>query len=448
MDEQKPIEALTNLPEDADEPLVSSHFIFPTFLEALGFTNTEILPQYSTGQGRQTVDFALRHNHSNDIFINTKTNPFLLVELKGRNINLSEGSSQYKTTVNQLKKYLLDEKCKSAKWGLITNANHIQLFRKHGKVVHPVTQVIEITPETIVNITQSIRQKIAQPKRALTVAVYNNKGGVGKTTTTVNLAAFLASRYKTPEANVLVIDLDPDQGDLTKSLGIDQSQGSFYECLKTKNTDIGNAIQTQQYSLGNTRKTLTLDVLPIDTQLSPSKLNEDEFRKYVQPHRLKQILVSLSSKYEYIFIDTPPNWRSFTALSLYAADVVLIPTKHNNIHSIENAVTVLNHYIPEVQKTRKDGLPVPLPIFFNGEKITDSQRSLITQIIDNIIRNNKPLLPYLYPRFTPSNKNRHIFEVPVYARIANAAFLKVPAVCQYKVAYNYYAALAKEYFIQ
>ena len=150
------------------------------------------MPSFSTGNGNQSVDHALRHNRSNDIFSQTKTNPDILVELKARNVNLAPNSTQYKKTVLQIKRYLLAENCQTVRWGIITNANHIQLFRKHGKVIHPATVCLEINPENIIKITTSIKEKIYQSKKALTVAVYNSKGGVGKTTTTVNTAATLS----------------------------------------------------------------------------------------------------------------------------------------------------------------------------------------------------------------------------------------------------------------
>ncbi|MEC4804204.1 MAG: AAA family ATPase [Jaaginema sp. PMC 1080.18] len=438
---------MTNLPEDANESLVSNNFIASIFLEALGFSNTEIIPQYSTGQG--PVDFATRRNRDRDVFITTQTNPFLLVELKGRNVNLSSGSRSYISVVKQLKRYLLGNQCKSAKWGLITNANHIQLFRKHGKVIYPATQVLEITPETIVNITQIIRRKIAKTKRALTVAVYNNKGGVGKTTTTVNLAGALTLKGK----KVLVVDFDPNQQDLTNSLGIDSEKSSLSHNLfnKNNNPDLNLVCEYIKHS-PKTNKEYQFDVIPADSKLVD--LGEDKLRQQVKLNRLSQILEPFKNKYDYILIDAPPNWRFYSQSAVFAADVVLIPTKPNNIFSLENAGIAIAKFIPETQKARKDGCPVALPIFFNGEKISDSQKKVANKAIEKIIKNHRQttgnsfdLLPYFFPKHTKATPNPTVFEIQPLAHIASASFERLPASYKYKRVRDEYNNLAKEYFL-
>lgn len=89
--------ALQSLPENAPEAVVDS--LFAThLLRELGFQPEEIHPEYNTG--RKPVDYAARKTIGDDIFIHTKSNPYLLVELKGRDINLSNDAVQYHKTVN------------------------------------------------------------------------------------------------------------------------------------------------------------------------------------------------------------------------------------------------------------------------------------------------------------------------------------------------------------
>jgi cellulose biosynthesis protein BcsQ len=430
---------LQHLPQNASEAIVSTNFA-PYLISYLGFSTTEIIPSYDTGGGGIT-DFATRRNLENDIFLQTKSNPFLLIELKGRDINLTENSPSYKATVNQLKRQLLGNNCQAAQWGIITNGSHIQLFRKHGKIIFPATTCIELTPENIDDTIALIKTKIDNTPKALTVTVYNNKGGVGKTTTTVNLAAILALLGK----KVLVLDFDFNQGDLTRSLlNMKPEDGLLEKALTDRNIELKSVIRP--YIFKNSKRQITFDVVPTEPKMA--EYSEFEYNAKMKIYTLHRKLDLARYEYDYIFIDAAPNWRFTSQLAVYAADVVLLPTKHNNSFSLNNAATAIKEFLPEMQKSKKDGTPIALPIFFNGEKITQPQLQLAQKEINQILKNDKNLVHYFYPKYTPASKNSHIHHLPEYAIIASAAFECVPAVYKNRSVYNYYQDLAKEYFLQ
>ncbi|MEH1857642.1 MAG: AAA family ATPase [Nostoc sp.] len=438
------------LPDESNEALISKRFV-EGFIEALGFNQQEQVPQFSTGNG--IVDFAARKNTDGDNFLFSKTNPYLLVEVKARatgsgaKINLSEGTPQYINTREQIKRYLLASKCNTSQWGIITNSVHIQLFRRHGKVIFPATPSILIKKDNINTIVSNVKNLIHNPPKALTVCVYNNKGGVGKTTTTVNLAATLAQQGK----QVLVIDFDPQQGDLTKSLGLEVREISLYDCLSDRDLDIHDTIQPFPVKF-KSGKSLKFDVIPADSKLGNFTEQDLATRIEKGSARLKDVLKALVYEYDYIFIDCPTNWMFFSQSSLYACDAVLIPTKHNNLASLDNAAKVIKELVPKVKAARQDGGPIALPIFFNGENITPPQLKIANQeivaIITKEIKASKfNLLPYFYPKYIKDDTNTKIFSLPSYAIVAGAAFARIPAAFKDSTAAKYYLELAKEYFI-
>jgi len=439
-------DVLQSLPDAASEAVVGDLFAKP-LLDSLGFGSDEMYPQYQTGKGASAVDYAARKTEGDDIFLHTRANPYLLVELKGRDISLAPDTATYTRTVTQLQQYFLGTHCRSVKYGVITNSAHIQLFRKHGKVVHPATPCLAINTENVDKIVTQIKKKIDAPVRALTVALYNNKGGVGKTTTTVNLAAILTLMGK----KVLAIDFDPNQQDLSSSLGIPISEGDVHRALTEKTVGLEETIHPYKLKHKATGKEIRFDIIPADRMLA-YEVEERELRQKFKLPILHKSLEQLRSQYDYILVDAPPNWRVFSQLALYAADVVLIPTKHNNLFSLENAAIAMKKFIPETQNSKKDGTPVPLPIFFNGEKVTNSQLRSAREAIVEILKSSKKegfnLQPYFFPKWTRSKQDSHILEIPSYANIASSAFSRVPAVYRDKTAREYYKNLAKEYFIQ
>lgn len=142
-------------------------------------------------------------------------------------------------------------------------------------------------------------------------AVTNQKGGVGKTTTTVNLAASLAEYGK----KVLMIDLDP-QGNATTGCGLDKNDinNSSYEVIMAE----ARAADTILSPEG-----LGFDVMPTNSDLTAAEVELLEIK--LREHRLRIALESTREKYDYILIDCPPSLSMLTVNALVASQGVLIP---------------------------------------------------------------------------------------------------------------------------
>lgn len=142
-------------------------------------------------------------------------------------------------------------------------------------------------------------------------AVTNQKGGVGKTTTTVNLAASLAEYGK----KVLMIDLDP-QGNATTGCGLDKNDinNSSYEVIMAE----ARAADTILSPEG-----LGFDVMPTNSDLVAAEVELLEIK--LREHRLRIALESTREKYDYILIDCPPSLSMLTVNALVASQGILIP---------------------------------------------------------------------------------------------------------------------------
>ena len=196
------------------------------------------------------------------------------------------------------------------------------------------------------------------------IVIANQKGGVGKTTTAVNLAACMA----VTEIPTLIIDMDP-QSNATSGLGIELANGdkSMYDVM-INNVDAKSVIRKSDLP--------HLDILPSSTRLVGAEI--ELVPALARETILKGALGSLNSDYEYIFIDCPPSLGLLTLNSLTAADTVLVPVQCEYF-ALEGLSQLLNT-IRLVQKNLNKTLEV------EGFLITmfDSRLNLSRQVAEEI----------------------------------------------------------------
>ena len=226
------------------------------------------------------------------------------------------------------------------------------------------------------------------------IAVANQKGGVGKSTTAINLSACLAEKGK----KVLAIDMDP-QGNTTSGFGVDKNgiENTLYELLlgeaETKDTIVKDVVEN-------------LDLIPSNINLSGAEIelvgiDDKEFI-------LKGITDKLRRKYDYIILDCPPSLNMLTINALTAATSVLVPIQCE-YYALEG-LSQLIHTIDLV----KERLNKRLKMEGVGFTMYDARTNLSLQVVENVKENlNQNIYKTIIPR------NVRLAEAPSYGQPIN-----------------------------
>jgi len=222
-----------------------------------------------------------------------------------------------------------------------------------------------------------------------TIAIFNQKGGVGKTTTNVNLSACIAKLNR----KILVIDIDP-QGNTTSGFGIDKKSldNSIYDIL-IEGEDIENVILETEIE--------NLHLVPSNVELAGAEieLTNREQREII----LKNAIDKIKDKYDYIFVDCPPSLGLLTINSLVAVDSVIIPIQCE-YYALEG-VSQLMSTIKLVKKGLNENLEVEGVVL----SMFDGRTNLSIQVVDEV---KKYFKGKVYTTIIP--RNVRLAEAPSY----------------------------------
>lgn len=349
-----------------NEREVESKLIVSYLLPALG---------YSIKSWRQEIKF---NRFRLDFLAEPSQNKNgVVIEAKHPNKNLNDHLEQLKGYMKNL----------HLTYGLLTNGKEIRIYKQTGNTIQLVFHCFTYGIENKIDEIRALigREVLTNRSNMKIIAVYHNKGGVGKTTTVVNLAATFSKAGK----KVLIIDLD-SQANATFATGLinfedeekDNLKDNYISHVLHDYATISEVLKPAKFS------SYQIDVVPshIDLMTQENELNQLDFTKKI----LLENLVPIENEYDIILIDTPPSLNLYARIALITTDYLIIPS---DLKAFANeGLKNVNNFVRQIDRFRKQDGRQPINIL----GVLPTKISTNPRFIQGTLQKRLALIPKRY----------------------------------------------------